>query len=149
MTSELRVAVLNDMHFNVKGEQAAAGWVTEAISDPGVSMDAVKTVVTERFGERAVAYDPSDPEACKRLAGQDRTVVPGGALPGSAWSNVRRAEALPAAGKVSPTPRPFNENGAPLGLLNDSDFNVVLDEEAPTNLSRHAGLRRYYLDGAA
>jgi len=122
--SELRVAVLNDMHFNVKGEQAAAGWVTEAISDPGVSMDAVKTVVTERFGERAVAYDPSDPEACKRLAGQDRTVVPGGALPGSAWSNVRRAEALPAAGKVSPTPRPFNENGAPLKMAAEVTYEM-------------------------
>ena len=45
--------------------------------------------------------------------------------------------------------RLVNENGAPLGLLNDSDFNVVLDEEAPTDLSHHAGLRRYYLDGAA
>lgn len=45
--------------------------------------------------------------------------------------------------------RLVHEDGASLGLLNDSDFDEVLDEEAPTNLSRHAGLRRYFLDGAA
>ena len=114
--AELRMVILDHMHGRIKGEDAAASWVTEAISHPDVSKEAVKTVVVERFGEGAVAYDPSDPEANKRLAGQDRTVVPGRALPGAAWSNVRRAEVLPAAGRVSPTPRPFNEDGPPLKM---------------------------------
>jgi hypothetical protein len=112
--AELQVAVLNDMHDHVRGEAAAASWVTEAISHPDASKDAVTQVVTERFGEGAVAYDPSDTEANKRLAGLGKTVVPGRALPAAAWSAVRAAGALPAAGRVSPTPKPFSEDGPEL-----------------------------------
>jgi hypothetical protein len=39
------------------------------------------------------------------------------------------------------------DNGAPLGLLNDDDFETVLDEEVPNDLSRHTGLKRWYLGG--
>ena len=113
---ELQVAVLNQMKDHIKGEQAAATWVTEAISDKRIKKDAVAHVIGERFGKDAVAYDPSDREANERLAGQGRIPVAGRSLPAAAWEQVRKAGVLPAAGKVSPTPKPFG-NGPTLKLV--------------------------------
>lgn len=100
---ELRAAVLNATSGKLLDDEACEAWVTDAMQHPDVSDEAVKDVVTSRFGEGAVVYDPSDREANHKATAADRTVVHGGSLPKGAWENVRRAEALPSAGKVFPT----------------------------------------------
>jgi hypothetical protein len=75
------------------------GWVTEAL--PSIEDDdAVRAIVTRRFGEKAVVFDPSAPESNKLALDAGYRVIHGAELPKAAWASVRRAEAIPAAGKV-------------------------------------------------
>ena len=65
----------------------------------------------KRFGKKAVIYDPSDPEANKRATAMGYTVIPGGALPKGAWTNLRPI--TEPAGQRFPTPEPYGEDGEP------------------------------------
>jgi len=118
----IRVAVLNHTAHLISKEDTAQTWVGEAISDKRVEDDAVKTVFLRRFGENAVAFDPSDLEANKISTAEGRTVVYGGSLTGEQWENVRRAGALPPAGQVTPSPKPFHPDGKPLRPIPSSEW---------------------------
>jgi hypothetical protein len=118
----LRVAVLNATHHLIDKEDAPQTWVREACSDERASIEAVKAAVTLRFGENAVRYDPSDPEANKRSAAEGRPVVYGGSLTAAEWSNASRAGVLPAAGVVTPSPKPYSSEGKPLDLIPESEW---------------------------
>ena len=78
----------------------------EACSDERVSAEAVKTAMKLRFGDNAVRYDPSDPEANKRSVAEGRPVVYGGNLSAAEWDNANRAGVLPAAGASRRAPSP-------------------------------------------
>jgi len=96
--------------------------VREACSDERVQPEAVKVAMTLRFGESAVRYDPSDPEANKRSAAEGRPIVYGGNLTSAEWSNASRAGVLPAAGIVTPSPKPYSPDGDPLDVLPESEW---------------------------
>lgn len=113
----IRVAVLNATHDRITGEDATKTWVKEACSDHHIEDAAVCRTMTLRFGERAVAYDPSDPEANKRAVADGRQVVHGGNLSALEWDMARRAGALPAAGTVTPSPKPYGSDGEPLNVI--------------------------------
>lgn len=81
-------------------EQSREGWVSHALGRIEDD-DAVRTIVTKRFG-KAVVFDPSAPESNKLALDAGFTVVKGGELPRSAWDAVRRAEALTPAGRLFP-----------------------------------------------
>ena len=118
----VRVAVLNATHDLDRRTTARNTWVREACSDERVSAEAVKTAVTLRFGENAVRYDPSDPEANKRSQAEGRPVVYGGNLTAAEWYNANRAGVLPAAGKVTPSPKPYSPDGDPLNMIPESEW---------------------------
>ena len=118
----IRVAVLNATHDRITEEDAAKTWVKEACSDDRVDDAAVRRTLGLRFGEDAVAYDPSDPEANKRSASEGRQVIYGGNLSGREWENARRAGVLPPAGKVTPSEKPFSAEGRPLNIIPESDW---------------------------
>lgn len=110
----LRVGVVNALASRITAEDAAAPWVADAIEDRRISDDAIRAILDRRFGENRVAVDPSDPEAVHRAAAEGFVVVHGGSLSRGAWENARRAQAVPAAGRVFPTPRPYsNDPDAP------------------------------------
>lgn len=115
---ELRTYVLNETFAMLKGEEdATAAWVRDASADERAAPAAVERVLTERFGEKRVAFDPSDPEANKLAVSQGYTVIPGGALSAGEWRNVRTSNAALPAGKVTPSPKPFSPDGSPLKML--------------------------------
>jgi len=118
----IRVAVLNATHNQIDEADATQTWVREACSDERVTTEAVKTAVTLRFGDNAVSYDPSDPEANKRSMAEGRPVVYGGNLSAAEWENVRRAGVLPAAGTVTPSPKPYSPDGDPLNVVPESEW---------------------------
>jgi len=118
----IRVAVLNATHHLIGKDDAPQTWVREACSDERVSAEAVKAAVTLRFGENAVRYDPSDPEANKRSAAEGRPVVHGGTLTAAEWENASRAGVLPAAGVVTPSPKPYSQDGDPLDVVPESEW---------------------------
>jgi hypothetical protein len=123
---DLRTAVLNHMHRFIKGADAASkAWVRDAAADPDAKPETVKHITTERFGEKTVIYDPSDPEGTKKAMAQGYTVIPGGALSKDEWDNIRRDSIVLPAGQVTPS-RPsgfadttyYKEDELPPGMRN-------------------------------
>lgn len=76
----LRVEVLNAMSGILEEEDAHASWVSDALEDERCDSAAVQTVITHRFGDKAVINDPSDPEGTKIAISRGFTVIPGGAF---------------------------------------------------------------------
>jgi hypothetical protein len=118
----IRVAVLNATHDRITEEDAAKTWVKEACSDERVEDAAVRRTLGLRFGENAVAYDPSDPEANKRSASEGRQVIYGGNLSGREWEMAKRAGVLPAAGVVTPSAKPYDPDGKSLNVIPESQW---------------------------
>jgi hypothetical protein len=113
----VRTEVLNRIHDLITKEDATSSWVRDASADEMASKDAVEKVVTLRFGEKRVIADPSDPEGTKIAMSEGYTVIPPGALSGGEWANVKRHEVARPAGQVTPSPKPYSENGKPLNLI--------------------------------
>ncbi len=124
----IRVAVLNALHDRLDADNSGDVWVREACSDERVSTEAVKTVLTLRFGDNAVRYDPSDPEANKRSVAEGRPVVYGGNLTSAEWSNASRAGVLPAAGVVTPSPKPYSPDGDPLDVVPENEWTTGMQQ---------------------
>lgn len=102
----LNAHLLNIVHGDLTQEDAALPWVQEATGNALASSEAVKTVVTKRFGEHAVVATPGDPMANANAAASGFTVIPGGAMSADAWANVRKHQVLQPSSKVFPTPTP-------------------------------------------
>jgi hypothetical protein len=117
--SLVRSIVIENARHMLTADDANATWVKDAIQQHGDKLaDSTITRLAElRFGEKRVAYDPSDPEANKLAVSQGYTVVHGGHLSKPEWDAVRRTNAILPAGQVTPSPKPFSPNGSPLTLL--------------------------------
>lgn len=102
----VNAALLNNLHQQLTPETAAAPWAQEAAGDARATPQAVKSVIEKRFGERAVIATPGDPMANAQAEAAGYTVIPGGALSGDLWANVRKHELLTPAGKAFPSPKP-------------------------------------------
>ena len=86
---KLKTYVLNHTSSELTEEQSKSAWVTEALEDADV--DAVKDVVESRYGEDAVVFDMSDPEANKKAFANDVNVITGGSFNSKVWDNIKRA----------------------------------------------------------
>lgn len=113
----VRVAVLNHTHQFLAAEDASQTWVRDACGSENVEENALKSAISLRFGENAVTFDPSDREANKISASEGRQLVHGSHLTADEWQNVRKFEALQPAGKVTPSPKPYDPDGKPLNLI--------------------------------
>jgi hypothetical protein len=109
----VRVEVLNAASDLLVAEDATTPWVRDAAGDARAERDAVEKVTTLRFGARRVIADPSDPEGTKLAVSKGYTVITGGALSKDEWENVKRYQAALPAGQVTPSPRPYSEDGRP------------------------------------
>jgi len=108
---DLRALVVNEMATRMSAEESSATWVNVALEDDLIEPEAVEEIMTKRFGEKRVAFDPSDLEANKIAASEGYTVVPGRALSRDAWKNVKQYETVQPAGQVTPSPKPYSETG--------------------------------------
>jgi len=113
----LRVHALNATADRVSVGEATAPWVREAAGDERATSEAIQAVTVLRFGEKAVAYDPSDPEANNIAMSEGYTVVHGGSMGAGEWANVKKAGVALPAGKVTPSPKPYSESGRPLKTI--------------------------------
>lgn len=114
---ELRTLVLNEMYSEVTKVDATEPWVRDAAEDEDISKDAVEHVVTQRFGQKRVISDPSDPEGTKLAVSQGYTVIAPGSLSRNEWANVKRHEAALPAGQVTPSPKPYSPDGEKLDII--------------------------------
>lgn len=123
--SALLVAVLNETvarGLPLSSELAKQPWVSAVLGSKVVAPETVETIVTTRFGGKAVISDPSDREGTKIAAAEGYTVVPGGAFSAEAWENIRQAGVLKPAGQVTPSPKPFTAGGEPLELVDRTQW---------------------------
>lgn len=111
------------MHEQLTAEDAASPWVDDALADGDLDVAAVDTILTKRFGEKRVIFDPSDPEANKLAASEGFTVMPGGMFNKQQWANVRRT-GTQAAGKVTPSPKPYSDdpNAPQVPVVDPADY---------------------------
>jgi len=128
--ARLRAEVLNHVYPRLTHKDVTTSWVKEAIEHSNVAPEAVRRVVQLQHGERAVIADPSDPEGTKIAVTEGYTVVPGGTYSAAAWENIKRAEALLPAGKVTPSPKPFSKDGEPLKVVPREDWTPDMVERA-------------------
>jgi hypothetical protein len=102
---ELRVIILNAMAEKLPESAINEPWVREACGNDAAAPTAVKAVLTRRYGKDAVAFDPTDPEGTKLSMAAGTKVVYPASLSAGEWRNARRADLLPPAGTVTPSPR--------------------------------------------
>lgn len=110
---DLRVGVLNHAGQQISADEANLSWVTDALESPRIEPEAVSAVIEKRFGANVVSFDPSDREANDLATAAGYKVLHGGTLTAAAWSNVRRSGFVQPAGRVTPSPKPFDPNGRP------------------------------------
>ena len=117
---QLRVLALNTFHQVMDPSHFTSNWARAAAGDDDAAPEAVAASLDARFGEKRVAYDPSDPEANRLAVSQGYTVVHGGSLSAGEWQNARPTTA--AAGQVTPSPKPFSPDGSPLKTVDFADW---------------------------
>lgn len=117
--AEVRAIVVEHMTEHLVNEDANSTWVRGALQAHGdrLPVQTIERLATLRFGEKRVSYDPSDPEANLRAAAQGYTVVHGGNLGRTEWDAMRRAGAIAPAGQVTPSARPYFEDGEPMQAI--------------------------------
>jgi hypothetical protein len=118
----VRAHALNVMHAKLSKEDATAPWVRDAAGHADANEAAVERVVTLRFGEKRVIADPSDPEGTKLAMSKGYTVIPPGSMSGAEWANVKHHGVAKPAGQVTPSPKPFSENGRDLKKILVEDW---------------------------
>jgi hypothetical protein len=107
---EIRAYVVNNTFDLLTDDDASEKWVDDAIEHKDISSDAVEGILTKRYGEKRVVYDPSDPEGSKLAMSKGYTVIPGRAFSRSGWSNIKRSGAALPAGQVTPSPKPYSDD---------------------------------------
>ena len=126
---KVRTLVLNEIHGLLTSEDAAEGWVNEALEGDDVSEEAVKAVVKQRYGSKVVVADPSDREAENRAKARGYTVVHGRSLSKKQWEAIRKADAIEPAGHVFPTKNiQYNVDGKPEKLVPKSAWTPAMHQ---------------------
>ena len=113
--AKVRALTLETMNGHMGAEDANATWVRDAIQRHGSDMsdETIRRVTDLRFGEKRVAYDPSDTEANHIAVSQGYQLVYGSQLSSAEWDAAKRAGAILPAGRVTPSAKPYQEGGRP------------------------------------
>lgn len=128
--SRIRAVTLDLMASRLGVEDANAAWARQAVQAHGEDLDVatIRRLVGLRFGDRPVAYDPSDLEANSRAVAAGHTLVHGSQMSRAEWAAARRADALKPAGQVTPSPRPYSKDGQPLNLVARSAWTQAMEQ---------------------
>lgn len=113
----LRTEVLNECIDRIEPEQARAGWVNDVLTDKDVTPETVNTVLTHRYGDKRVIRDPSDPESTKIAMAHGYAIIEPGTFSKAAWGNIRLTGAALPSGQVTPSPKPYSEDGENLTVV--------------------------------
>lgn len=111
---DVRALVLNETSHLLTKEEATETWVTQATTDEKCSDEAISNVLDQTYGEKRVAYDPSDPESSHRAMAEGYAVIYGGSLNKGQWDNAKSGGAVASSGSMFPTPKVETDpNGVP------------------------------------
>jgi hypothetical protein len=119
---QVRVAVFNHMYDQLTTADANSEWVAAVVASRDCLPQAVEAYLRNRFGEKRVSFDPSDPEANKRAVSEGYTVVTGSMMSAEAWQNAKNAGAILPAGQVTPSPKTWTDKDDPGDWIPESDW---------------------------
>lgn len=108
---KIRTAVLDNTLDLIDSEDASSVWVRDAFTS--ASPEAQREVIRGRFGDKVVAFDPSDLEANKRALDAGYNVVGGRSLSKDEWAAAKSMDLIPAAGKIMPSGVLHDPEGKP------------------------------------
>jgi len=100
---EVRVSVVNNMHDQLTEEDTESTWVNEATSDDRCEDDAAETFRIKKYGEKSVAFDPTNPEANAIAMSEGYTIIPSRGLTGGQRTNLKGAGTLRSSSEQYPT----------------------------------------------
>ena len=100
---KIRAEVLNAMSGELTKSDSQETWVTDAITHKDTTDNALNDVLTRRYGDKKVIYDPSDREASNRAVSQGYAVIHGGSLPKITWDKIKAVDLVLPAGRVMPS----------------------------------------------
>jgi hypothetical protein len=113
--AKVRTLVVNAMHDKLTADDMNKPWVTQATESPDIRPEAMKKFMDEKFGEKRVSYDPSDPESNSLAAVHQHNVVHGSMMSKDQWENARKNNLIKPAGQVTPSPKAFSCGFGPDG----------------------------------
>ena len=123
---EVRVSVVNNMHEQLTEEDTESAWVNEATSDKRCNDDASETFRVNKYGEKSVAFDPTNPEANAVAMSEGYTIIPSRGLTGGQRSNLKRTGALMSSSQQFPTAGKGaysdNPDAAPVHVLTEDEL---------------------------
>jgi len=119
---KIRTEVLNACVDQITPEEARASWTNDVLSDDKVAPEVVNTILTHRYGDKRVIRDPSDPESTKIAVSQGYAVIEAGTFSRAVWDNIRSSGAALPSGKVTPSPKPYSEDGRDLKIVKPEDY---------------------------
>jgi hypothetical protein len=121
---QLRTLVINEMFADIEEEEASDDWVRDTLGDKRVAEQAFDNIKKKRYGEKAVIFDPSDPEANNIATSQGYTVIGGRSMSRGEHENNRKFGTILPAGQVTPSPKPFHKDGDPLNVLSEDEWTL-------------------------
>ena len=123
--SQLRVAVLNACVDQLDEDDISDTWVTNAASDERCKDETIDSVLTSKYGEKRVSYDPSDQEANHIAVSKGYTLVHGGSMSSGMWKNTRKSQTMLPAGQVTPSNKVWSDDpNAPIAKkIPESEWN--------------------------
>jgi hypothetical protein len=119
---KLQVAVANHLHNRLSDEDVKEPWVAQAVASPDIDESAFTDLQVKKFGEDAVMYDPSDKEANLIAVSEGRPLIHGGSISAGVGANNRRFGVHKPAGQVTPSPKPFHEDGDDLKTVDEDKW---------------------------
>ena len=128
--TRLRMGVLNNTHHLLTEQDCDATWVKEATAHPESSAEAVDKMLTGIYGEKRVIHNPADPEATAIAVSKGYNVIYGRSLTAGQHSRVRDTGAAQSASVVTPSPKPYSEDGDPVKTMEPNDDMMAVEELA-------------------
>ena len=81
--------VLNQVHDEIKEDQASALWVRNGFTSDRTSIEARKTVITQRFGDKPLIANPMDKRSIDEATSHNHNLIYGAEMSKEEWEVVR------------------------------------------------------------
>jgi hypothetical protein len=91
---DLYAEVLNNVYDNINENIVSNSWIHEATSSNRITEKALETVITERYGDKVVVFNPNDPNANDEAVSRGYHLLKGSELGGDTWKNIKQFELL-------------------------------------------------------
>lgn len=94
---DLYCEVLNETYDDIGEDNSAKGWITTAMGDKRIRVEAIRTILDKRYGDKVVVANNMDPNSVDEAIAKGYHVIQGRQLPKEVWSRIRENELIPSS----------------------------------------------------